>query len=625
MGAFHRLNLIAAAHDQRVPEEEIAAGGVARALECAGMRPSTIVRSAVPGAAAVFAVALTIVGAGPGAAQTPQPGDADAGKELAAKLAARPADAERFVRDYLARNPRIAQEIEAAVKRRMRPQVEKRSAIRSSAAAFVAGKVPLGNPKGDVTLVEFVDFNCLPCRRALPMLMDLVKSDPGLKVVMIHHPILGPGSVEAARIAIALQMQDAGAEKYPAFHEKLLAGPGRADRARALAVAAELGLDVARLEADAAGPEVDKALDDTRKLARSLGLRGIPSYIVGDNLLPGGFDPAVFRTRIAVARRERADSLRHCDAAAPADLRIAACTNVLGRGDLGTEVLVKAYVNRCEAYVAKGRHERAMVDCNEAIELNPTAAGAFAGRSTVHAAKGSRKLALADLGEAIRLDPKAAEFYVRRGALYNAGNAYADAVVDFNTAIDVDPKSHVAYARRADTLRKMGQPDRAIRDYEQAIRLQPRFVEAHVRRAGTLRDLREYALAIKGYDRAIELRPKDASNYYLRGGARSDNGQLDRALADYTDALRLDPRLAVAWDARARTCLDLGKAAEGLPDADRAIQLKPDFAQGYDTRAHIYEALGRKEEAIADFRKALELMPTLQRSLEGLGRLGATH
>ncbi len=588
------------------------------------MRPSRTARSVMPGAAAAFAMALTVVGANPGAAQT-QAGDADVAKDLAAKLAARPADAERFVKDYLFKNPKVMQEIESAAKRRMRPQVENRTVIRSSAAAFVAGRVPLGNPNGDVTLVEFTDFNCLPCKRALPMLMDLIKSDSGLRIVMVHHPILGPGSVEAARIAIALQMQEAGADKYPAFHEKLISSPGRADKARALAVAAELGLDVARLEADAAKPEVDAAIGDAKRLVHALGMRGIPSYVIGDAILPGELDAAVFKTKISLARQERLDSLRHCDRPMHPDVKISACTSVIGRGDLGKETLVKAYISRCDAYHAGRQHDRALLDCNAAIALSPASAQAFATRSAIHAAGRRHARALADIGEAIRLEPKAAPHYLARGGLHSSAKAYAEAVEDFNTAIDIDPRAIVGYARRANALRKLGQLDRAIRDYDEAIRLQPRYAAAHVHRADILRDLREYALALKGYEKAIEILPKEAYNYYLRGGAFGDNGQLDKALADYTDAVKLNPRLAVAYDARAWALLKLGKAAEGLPDAERAIELQPRLAQGYDTRAHIYEALGRKDEAIADFRKALVLRPGLQRSVEGLGRLGATH
>lgn len=587
------------------------------------MRLSRIACGVAPGAAAVFAMALAVAGAGPGAAQAPA-GDANPGKELAEKLALHPADAERFVREYLLKNPRITQEIEAAYKLRLRPPVENRTIIKSSAAAFLAGRAPLGNPKGDVTLVEFVDFNCAPCKRALPMLMDLVRSDSSLKIVMVQYPFLGPGSVEAARIAIALQRQETGADKYPALHEKLLGGTGRVDKVRALAVAAELGLDVARLEAEAASTEVEAALEDGKRLMRGLGLRGVPSYVIGDTILGGTLDAATFKAKIGVARQEQLDSLRICDKGAHPDLRIAACTSVLGRGDLDKLFLVKAFIGRCAGYRGKRQHERALLDCNEAIALDPASAPAFAGRSAVHAAERRHDRALADIAEAIRLEPKAAQHYIARGNLHSTAKAYAEAVEDLSTAIDLDAGNLVAYLRRGNALRKLGQHDRAIRDYEEAIRRNPRYVAAHVRRADALRDLREHAAAIKGYDTAIEIEPKAGNNYYLRGRAYAGNGQYDRALADYTEAVKHAPWLVVAYDARALALLELGKAAEGLPDAERAIALRPDLARGYDTRAHLYEALGRKEEAIADFRKALALAPGLERSLAGLGRLGAS-
>jgi len=584
------------------------------------MRPLTIARSVVPGAAAALAMALAAVGVAPGHAQA-QASDTEAAKVFDG----RPEDARRFVKDYLARNPHLLQEVLPEFNQRLRPQVENRSVIKSSAAAFVAGKVPLGNPTGDVTLAEFVDFNCLPCKRALPLLLDLVKSDSGLRIVMVHHPILGPGSIEAARIAIALQTQQPGADRYPAFHEKLLASPGMVNKVRALAVAAELGIDVARLEADAARPEVDAALENASRLARALGLRGVPSYVVGDSILRGGTDTGTFRTRISVARQEQLDSLRHCDQAAHRELKIAACTSVIGRGDLGKEALARAYASRCDAYAANRQHGRAMADCNEAIQLNPAAARVFASRSALHAARRRHERALADIGEAIRLDPKVAQFYVSRGALHSMGNAFAEAVADFDAAIGIDSRSHAAHFGRGNAYRKLGQQDRAIADYDEVIRLQPTYVAAHVRRADVLRDMREYARAVAGYDQAIALQPREAFTYYLRGGAFSDSDRHDKALADYTDALRLNPQLAVAYDARARTWLKLGKAAEGLPDAERALELRPKLGQSYDTRAHIYEALGRREEAIADFRRALSLMPALQPSLDGLARLGATH
>src|SRR5471032_3705124 len=116
--------------------------------------------------------------------------------------------------------------------------------------------VTLGNRDGDVTFVEFFDYNCGYCKRAMADMLELMKADPKLKVVLKEFPVLGPGSVEAAQVAVAARMQDPVGKKYLDFHQKLLGGRGAADKARALAVAKEVGLDMGKLEKDMASPEV---------------------------------------------------------------------------------------------------------------------------------------------------------------------------------------------------------------------------------------------------------------------------------------------------------------------------------------------------------------------------------
>ena len=118
----------------------------------------------------------------------------------------------------------------------------------------------LGNPHGDVTFVEFFDYNCGYCKRAMSDMLTLLKDDPKLKVVLKEFPVLGPGSVEAAQVAIAVRMQDKSGKKYLDFHQKLLGGRGQADKAHALAVAKEVGLNMAQLEKDMASPEVKATL-----------------------------------------------------------------------------------------------------------------------------------------------------------------------------------------------------------------------------------------------------------------------------------------------------------------------------------------------------------------------------
>ena len=130
--------------------------------------------------------------------------------------------------------------------------------------------------------MEFFDYNCGYCKRALDDMMELMAKDPKLKVVLKEFPVLGPNSTEAAKIAVAVRMQDKTGKKYLEFHQKLLTGRGQVDKARALAVAKEIGLDMARLDKDLKSDEIDATLSESMKLAEALGLNGTPSYVINN-------------------------------------------------------------------------------------------------------------------------------------------------------------------------------------------------------------------------------------------------------------------------------------------------------------------------------------------------------
>ena len=182
--------------------------------------------------------------------------------------------------------------------------VDHSEAIASNAALLFSSphQVTLGNPHGDVTLVEFFDYSCGFCKRALPDMLTLIKDDPNLKIVLKELPILGPGSAEAARIAIAVRMQDAEGQKYLAFHQELLGGGGPASKEKALAAAKDQGLDMVRLEQDAASDEVGATLSEDVKLAGAMGINGTPGYVVGDKVVLGAVGIAALKERIEAAR-----------------------------------------------------------------------------------------------------------------------------------------------------------------------------------------------------------------------------------------------------------------------------------------------------------------------------------
>ena len=179
-----------------------------------------------------------------------------------------------------------------------------KAAIQENAALLFSSPrhVTLGNPQGDVTFVEFFDYNCGYCKRALDDMLTLIKDDPKLKVVLKEFPVLGPASQEAARVASAVRMQDKTGKKYLEFHQKLLTGRGSVDQARALAVAREVGFDMTQIERDMASDEVRASLEESFKLAEKLGLNGTPSYVIGNEVVVGAVGVAALTAKVNAAR-----------------------------------------------------------------------------------------------------------------------------------------------------------------------------------------------------------------------------------------------------------------------------------------------------------------------------------
>ena len=231
---------------------------------------------------------------------TPQISQAD---EL---TAGQKSEVERILRDYLIAHPEVIQDAMAELdKRQSAAEAEKHKAtINQNAATIFSSprQVVLGNPDGNVTFVEFFDYNCGYCKRAMDDMLTLLKDDPKLKIVLKEFPVLGPGSVEAAQVAVAVRMQDKTGKKYLEFHQKLLGGRGQADEARALAVAKDVGLDMARLEKDLASAEVKATLQESFKLAESLGLNGTPSYVIGDNVVVGAVGLESLKEKVNTSR-----------------------------------------------------------------------------------------------------------------------------------------------------------------------------------------------------------------------------------------------------------------------------------------------------------------------------------
>jgi protein-disulfide isomerase len=194
------------------------------------------------------------------------------------------------VHDYLTENPEILVEMTTELDKRQQAEQasQQEKVISENADALFRSPMSYsaGNPNGDVTVVEFFDYNCGFCKRALPDLVKLIDSDDKVKVVFKELPIFGEESEAAAKAALAAGKQG----KYFEMHQKLYAEPGKADKDKALRAAAELGLDVPQLEKDMEDPSIQQALDETKELAQKLGLQGTPLYLIGDRIVPGAPD-----------------------------------------------------------------------------------------------------------------------------------------------------------------------------------------------------------------------------------------------------------------------------------------------------------------------------------------------
>ena len=214
---------------------------------------------------------------------------------------------ERIVKDYLVAHPEVLQEVINELEKRQTDAdaAKHREGVKqySQALFYSPRQVTIGNRQGDVTLVEFFDYNCGYCKRALSDMLNLMKEDPKLRVVLKEFPVLGPGSVEAAQVAVAVRMQDPTGKKYLEFHQKLLGGRGQADRAHALAVAKEIGLDMARIEKDMTGDEAKATLEENMHIAEALGLNGTPSYVIGTEVVVGAVGLAALKEKVGTARQ----------------------------------------------------------------------------------------------------------------------------------------------------------------------------------------------------------------------------------------------------------------------------------------------------------------------------------
>jgi protein-disulfide isomerase len=214
---------------------------------------------------------------------------------------------EAIVKDYLMKHPEVITDALNAMQAKQEADAAQRQKQMVSENMDTIVNAPqnavLGNPQGDVTLVEFFDYNCGYCKRGLADMVKLLQTDKNLKVLLRDYPILAPGSIEAADVALAVKIQLKG-DKFLPFHQELLSTRGAVDKDRALQVAQDVGVDMTKLQSDLADASLRKDLAANLQLGDKLGINGTPSYVIGSEIVPGaiGYD----------ALKAKIDSMRKC-------------------------------------------------------------------------------------------------------------------------------------------------------------------------------------------------------------------------------------------------------------------------------------------------------------------------
>ena len=209
---------------------------------------------------------------------------------------------ERRVRAYLLEHPEVIAEAISRLESQQGAQdaAEVQAVLKSRAdEIFRDPDSPVGgNPDGDVTLVEFFDYNCPYCRQMVPVMAQAESADPQLRIVYKEFPILGPNSKLAAKAALATRKQG----KYLAFHKALYQVRGTVDPSKVAEVAATVGLDVGRLKAEMDDPAIAALIEKNLALAQSLRIDGTPGFVAGRQVLRGAVDLKALQGLIQEAR-----------------------------------------------------------------------------------------------------------------------------------------------------------------------------------------------------------------------------------------------------------------------------------------------------------------------------------
>ena len=221
-----------------------------------------------------------------------------------------PADREKLrteIRAYLLEHPEVIMEAMQVLQARQEANKAKADAVKVTKYHDIIFNDGIswvgGNPKGDVTVVEFSDYRCAYCKRAFPEIKALLESDPNIRFVVKEFPILGPDSVAAGRMALAALKVDP--DKYGKLHDALYSFHGTVTEEIAYKIAEHVGYDPAALKKEADTDAVKSVINANYALAQELELEGTPSFVIGDKIARGYLTLDQMKEDVAAARQAK--------------------------------------------------------------------------------------------------------------------------------------------------------------------------------------------------------------------------------------------------------------------------------------------------------------------------------
>ena len=212
------------------------------------------------------------------------------------------AEIEGMIKGYLLAHPEVMVEVSKELEKRqasMQAETNKKVIVERKASIFRAPTdFVYGNPKGEITVVEFFDYNCGWCKKAVDEVTKLIKADPQVRIVFKELPIFGEASTLAAKAAMASVKQG----KYWDYHVALMKEK-QVTKDNLFKIAEKVGLNVDKLKADMADPAFEAALKETAAIAQELGIEGTPGFIVDDKVNVGFVPAEGIKAMLADARK----------------------------------------------------------------------------------------------------------------------------------------------------------------------------------------------------------------------------------------------------------------------------------------------------------------------------------